>query len=177
MTQPVQAPDHRGQRVLSAARHLRSPDSGLLGQGVRFIFAGGLVVVIYVIVTTVLASVVGLPFQVALAIGFATALMFQFTLYRLFVWTHHEGFALPVHHQAARYLAAAAIGYGFTAASTSLLPAALGLSTEIVYLGTVAALPVINFTVSRQGIFHPKRTTDEGASASVAELTSDGGSD
>jgi putative flippase GtrA len=137
-------------------RYLQSPSSGVLGQGVRFVLAGGIVVVVYVGTTTVLAKVVGMHFQVALAIGFGVALIVQFNLYRLFVWTHHEEFALPVHHQAGRYLVAAAIGYGLTATCTSLLPAALGVSTEIVYLAMVAALPVINFIVFRYIIFHAK---------------------
>ena len=68
--------------------------------------------VVYVIITTVLADIVGVHFQVALAIGYGVALMVQFTLYRVFVWTHNEDYALPMHHQAGRYLAAAGAGYG-----------------------------------------------------------------
>ncbi len=138
----------------SAARGLRSPSSGVLGQGVRFILAGGTVVLVYVTTTTVLSHVVGLNFQLALAIGFAVALVVQFMLYRLFVWSHDEDFALSVHHQAGRYLAIAAANYGLTVVSTSLLPSALGISTEVVYLVTVATLPVINFFVFRYVIFH-----------------------
>ena len=119
--------------------------------------------VVYVSVTTVLADVIGMHFQVALAIGFGIALIVQFNLYRVFVWTHHEEFALPVHHQAGRYLAAAAFGYGLTAACTSLLPRALDVSTEIVYLAMVAILPVINFVVFRYIIFHTKPSTKDRA--------------
>jgi putative flippase GtrA len=160
MTQSPGAPRARGQRVLSAAQNLQSPSSGLLGQGVRFVLAGGIVVVVYVSSTTVLADLVGLHFQIALAIGFCIALIVQFNLYRVFGWTHHEEFALPLHRQAGRYLAAAAIGYGLTAVCTSLLPAALDVSTEIVYLAMVAALPVINFMVFRYVIFHAKPAED-----------------
>jgi putative flippase GtrA len=163
MTQSAGAPRARSQRLLSAARNLQSPNSGLLGQGVRFLLAGGVVVIVYVSITTVLAEVVGMHFQVALAIGFGIALIVQFNLYRIFVWTHHEEFALPVHHQAGRYLVAAAIGYGLTALCTSLLPSALGVSTEIVYLAMVAALPVINFMVFRYVIFHAKPADDDPA--------------
>jgi putative flippase GtrA len=145
-----------GHRVVVLARSLRSPGSGVLGQGLRFILAGGTAVGCYVATTIVLADVVGIHFQIALAIGFGVALTVQFTLYRLFVWTHHEEFALPLHHQAGRFLAAAAVNYGLTAATTSLLPAALGVSTEIVYLAVVAMLPLFNFLVLRHGIFHAK---------------------
>lgn len=151
----------------TCARYLHWPSSGLLGQGVRFVLAGGIVMVVYVSATTVLSEVVGMHFQVALAIGFGAALIVQFNLYRLFVWTHHEEFALPMHHQAGRYLVAAAIGYGLTAACTSLLPAALGVPTEVVYLAMVAALPMINFTVFRYVIFHAKPSAEDAEPDSI----------
>jgi putative flippase GtrA len=156
---PRAAPSRR-ERVLAALRTLRSPNSGVLGQGVRFLFAGGIVVVVYVTTTTVLADVVGLHFQVALAIGFAVALLVQFNLYRVFVWVHHEEFALPVRHQVGRYLVAAAVNYGLTAAATAVLPGLLGVPTEAVYLVMVAALPVVNFVVLRYVIFHAKAPAD-----------------
>jgi putative flippase GtrA len=138
------------------ARRLRTPQSGLLGQGVRFGLAGGVVALVYLTATTVLADVVGLPFEVALAIGFCIAIMVHFTLQRVFVWTHHEEFALPLGHQVGRYLLVAGAQYGVTAASTSLMPSVLGVGTEVVYLGTVAVLLCVNFLVFRHGIFHAK---------------------
>src|SRR6266566_9966936 len=118
------------------ARSLRSPSSGLLGQVVRFALAGGTVALVYLTTTIVLADAAGIHFQLALAVGFCVAVTVHFTLQRVFVWTHHEEFALPLHHQAGRYLIVAGTQYGLTAASTSLLPPALGVSTEIVYLVT-----------------------------------------
>jgi putative flippase GtrA len=141
----------------------------VLGQGVRFVLAGGVVVVVYVTTTTVLADVVGLHFQLALAIGFAVAMVVQFTLYRMFVWSHEEDFALSVHNQAGRYLAAAAVNYGLTVASTSLLPSALGVETEVVYLVTALTLPVLNFVAFRYVIFHAEPPAAEPAGAPVAE--------
>ena len=95
MTRLVQAREGHAQRLLLLARHLRSPDSGVLGQGVRFLLAGGVVVVVYVTTTIVLADVIGLHFQIALALGFLVAMAVQFTLYRGFVWRHPE-YALPM---------------------------------------------------------------------------------
>jgi putative flippase GtrA len=145
---------------LSGAREyvqrLRGPESGLLGQGARFALSGGTVAVVYLATTTLLADVAGLPFQAALAIGFSVGLVVHFTLQRLFVWAHHEEFALSLHHQLGRYLAAASVQYGVTAASTGLLPSALGVSTEIVYLATFAVVVSTNFLVFRNGIFHAK---------------------
>jgi putative flippase GtrA len=152
----MRAPDVLGRRVLSAARSLRSPSSGLLDQGVRFALAGGIVAGVYLLTTIVLAEVVGLPFQLALAIGFSVGLVAHFALQRIFVWAHREEFALPLRQQAGRYLLVAAAQYGVTALSTSLLPAALGVSTEIVYLVTVAVLVSVNFLVFRHAIFHAK---------------------
>lgn len=112
--------------------------------------------VVYVGTTTLLASVIGAPFQVALAIGFCVALTVHFTLQRLFVWTHREEFALPLYHQAGRYLTVAGAQYGLTVASTSWLPSVLHVSTEVVYLATVVVVYSVNFLVFRHGIFHAK---------------------
>lgn len=138
----------------SPVQGLRSPDSGLIGQGVRFGIAGGTVALVYLTTTTILADVVGMPFQAALAIGFCVGLIVHFTLQRKFVWVHNEDFALPLRHQVGRYLVVAAIQYGLTAASTSLLPPILGVPTEVVYLATVAVIVSLNFLVFRHGIFH-----------------------
>jgi putative flippase GtrA len=123
---------------------------------VRFAVAGGIVALTYLSTTLLLADVFGVAFQLALAIGFCISLVVHFSLQRLFVWVHHEEFALPLHHQAGRYLIAAGVQYGITAASTSLLPSLLGVSTEAVYLVTVALIICANFLVFRHGIFHPK---------------------
>jgi putative flippase GtrA len=135
----------------------------LLGQGVRFALSGGTVALVYLATTTILAEVVGLPFQAALAIGFVAAIALHFTLQRVFVWTHHEEFALPFAHQVGRYLAVAGLQYAVTAASTALLPSALGVSTELVYLVTVAFVLSVNFLVFRHGIFHAKPVATDSA--------------
>jgi putative flippase GtrA len=169
---PAQAPSQAPPQAPSQARWwsggardivraLRGHESGLLGQGTRFAIAGATVMVVYLTTTTVLADVAGLPFELALAIGFCVGLMVHFTLQRRFVWVHAEEFALPLRHQAARYLVVAGIQYGLTAASTAVLPRALGLPTEVVYLATVAAITATNFVVFRNGIFHPKETMSD----------------
>ncbi|HUA75575.1 MAG TPA: GtrA family protein [Solirubrobacteraceae bacterium] len=153
MAEPLALEDSR-RRSLRAK--LLSPELGLLGQGFRFALAGGLVSLVYVLTTILLADVAGVPFQVALPLGYAIGLATHFTLQRVFVWVHHEEFALPVHHQVGRYLLVAAVQYGLTAASTSFFPGLLGVSTELVYLATVAILVSANFFVFRYGIFHAK---------------------
>lgn len=140
--------------LLPLAKRLRG--SGLLEQGARYILTGGTVTVVYLGTTTVLADVVGLPFQIALAIGACAGLVVHFTLQRFFVWAHRDKYALALRHQAARYLVFAGAQYGLTAASTAILPTALGLPVELVYFGTVAILVSLNFLVFRNVIFHPR---------------------
>jgi putative flippase GtrA len=137
---------------------------------VRFALAGGTVALVYLTTTIVLAEVIGVPFQIALAIGFCVGLVVHFTLQRMFVWTHHEEFALPLHRQAGRYLIVAGIQYGVTAASTSLLPTALGVPTEVVYVVTVAVVVSVNFLVFRQRIFHAKPAATDPAPSSETIL-------
>ena len=152
------APPSLRVRDLSGARavvgHLRSDRSGLLGQLVRFGLAGGLVTLVYLTVTTVLSQVVGLPFELALIIGFGCALLLHFTLQRLFVWVHSEGFALGMGHQVRRYLVMAGSQYGVTAVATAVLPSALGVPVELVYLATMVVVTSTGFLIMRFIIFH-----------------------
>jgi putative flippase GtrA len=111
-------------------------------------------------VTSVLSQLVGLPFELALAIGFVSALLLHFTLQRLFVWIHEDGFALPLRHQVGRYLLMAGAQYGGTAASTAILPGVLGVATEIVYLATMAIATTSGFLIMRFIIFHAEQTSD-----------------
>ena len=74
--QPVPSAEQARARTATTdarelARRLRSPESGLIGQGLRFILSGGTVALVYLATTTILAELVGLRFQIALAIGFS----------------------------------------------------------------------------------------------------------
>jgi putative flippase GtrA len=129
--------------------------STLAGQGVRFVAAGGFVSLVYIATTSLLAEVIGLPFELALAIGFAVAITTHFTLQRVFVWTHEHGYALSLRSQVTRYLIVAGIQYGITAAITATVPHAIGVSTEIVYLFAAALLTLTTFIVLRSRVFHP----------------------
>jgi putative flippase GtrA len=126
-----------------------------VGQGVRYAVAGSVVALWYLLMTTILAEVVGLAFQLALAIGFATSLLVHFTLQRFFVWVHRSEFALGIGAQVGRYLLVAAIQYALTAAATALLPPVLELPVTPVYLVTALGLAAGNFLIFRGGVFHP----------------------
>jgi len=153
----LQSPGYAGGAVSelrATIAHLRSPRSGLLGQLVRFGLVGGSVAVLYLSVTTVLSQVLGVPFQLALVVGFTCGLLMHFTLQRLFVWIHYQDFALALRHQVGRYLTMAAAQYGVTALSTAELPGVLGISEEAVYVMTWAVVTVVGFLLMRFVIFH-----------------------
>lgn len=125
----------------------------LIAQIVRFGVAGGIVALVYLSSTTVLHSVLGVPFQAALVTGYASGLVVHFTLQRRFVW-RAEAYALTLPAQAARYLPIAAAQYGITATATVFLPALFGVRVLFVYFVTVAIVTSANFVVFRMAIFH-----------------------
>jgi|SRR5271155_1693303 putative flippase GtrA len=141
-------------RTQGFASLLKGGDAGLRVRGLRFALSGGLVAVYYLTATTVLANVVGLPFQLALVIGYTTAICLHFLLQRFFVWVREDEFALAAHHQLGRYLLIVGIQYGITVASTAFLPGALGVPTEVVYLITAGFLAMTNFLVMGSRVFH-----------------------
>jgi putative flippase GtrA len=136
--------------------------AGLLGQGLRFILAGAASATVFFLTVTMLAVVVGWPFQVALIIGYACTFVTHFTLQRFFVWPHREKaqrereYALALHRQVGWYLLAGATQYGVVAVSTALLPPVLGLSTEAVFLIVSPVVASTNFLLYRSGIFRPR---------------------
>lgn len=83
----------------------------LRGQGLRFVIVGGVIAGVYVGTTTLLDEIIGVPFELSLAIGFALAIVTHFSLQRLYVWRHAAAFALSLHHQLARYVAMAGVQY------------------------------------------------------------------
>ena len=117
---------------------------------------------VYVAATLLLADVVGLAFQLALAIGLVIAVTTHFVAQRLFVWSRADEFALPVRRQAGRYIAITLSQYGLTALSTAVLPAALGVPTNVVYVATVVCLTGLTFLLLRAHVFH----SEQGATSS-----------
>lgn len=137
-----------------ALRRLTDARSGLIGEGFRFGLAGLVVAGVYLTVTTLLANVAGLEFQLALAIGFSTAIAVHFILQRTFVWAHRETYALALRAQFARYALMSGAQYGTAVLATSFLPSALHLSTTVVYVGWTLCGSGVSFLVLGRGIFH-----------------------
>jgi putative flippase GtrA len=127
-----------------------------MGRGLRFVFAGSAVTLLYIAVTMVLAEV-GVAFQASLVIGFSSAVAAHFALQRAFVWVDAEGYALPLRDQAGRYLAVAAAQYGATSLATLFLPGVLGIGVTYVYVATAVVITAINFLVLRTQVFHPAK--------------------
>ncbi len=128
-----------------------------MGQGVRFVIAGGIVTVVYLTITIALAALFSVPFQIALVTGFAAGIAVHFTLQRFFVWVHHEDFSLSLRRQLARYLIVASVQYASTAVATFFLPSLLGLPVTAVYLIWTVSVTLANFIILRHRIFHPDR--------------------
>jgi putative flippase GtrA len=126
----------------------------LLGQGSRFAIAGATVAVVYILTTLFLHHVAGLGFQLALVLGLLIGTTTHFLLQRNFVWRHEDPFALSLRHQVGRYVVIASIQYGLTTLSTRLLPPALGVQTDIVYVATVVCLAAMTFLLLRARVFH-----------------------
>ena len=128
-------------------------NDSLRGRATRFVIAGGAMAIFYIGVTSFLA-VLGLPFQVALGIGFLAAVALHFTLQRLFVWPHRAQYALGMRQQLQRYLPLAVLQYVLTAGATAILPAWLGVPVIAVYVAIALSYSLFSFLFFRARIFH-----------------------
>jgi putative flippase GtrA len=145
----------------AAVARIRSPEFGVIGQGMRFVAAGGTAALISLAATITLAEVVGLPFEVAFVLGYSAAVSAHFTLQRVFVWRHHGEFALPIHQQLIRYVPIALTNYGVVALAIALLPNLLRVAPLPVYLAATAAMTVLSFLLLRTRVFHPDEVAGE----------------
>jgi putative flippase GtrA len=129
-----------------------SKDS-LAGRAARFVIAGGAMAIFYLGLTSIL-TLVGMPFQAALIVSFAAAVVVHFTLQRLFVWSHHGEYALPMRGQLRRYLPLVIVQYITTAVATAILPKWLGFPVLPVYIGFALCYALFNFLFFRARVFH-----------------------
>lgn len=134
--------------------------SGRFGRGFRFVLSGGGVALLYLTLTTALAEVAGVHFQLALAVGYATALAAHFSLQRFFVWAQDEEYVLSLHAQVARYVALAAAQYGSTVIVTLTAPPALHVRPTVVYVAWTLVVSAVGFVLFGRGVFHSTRDDD-----------------
>jgi putative flippase GtrA len=147
-------PASKSTALAAAIAWIRAPDADLIGLGMRFAITGVTVALVSLGATITLAQGVGLPFEAAFAIGYSIAIATHFTLQRVFVWTHHTGFALPLRHQIARYLPVALTNYALVALAIAVLPQLLHVASLVVYLGATAIVTVVSFLLFRAHVFH-----------------------
>jgi putative flippase GtrA len=125
-------------------------------QGAIFASVGVIVLVVYTGLTALLAGPVGLPFQIALALSYGSALALNFTLHRTFTFATDEGYALRLPGQVSRFLALALFQYVVTALAVAFLPDALGLPEFAVWAAVMATFAIGNFVALRLTTFHPR---------------------
>jgi putative flippase GtrA len=147
--------------ITSAIVWIRRPELGVLGQGIRYAIAGATVALVSLTGTIVLAEGAGLAYEAAFAIAYTAAVVTHFSLQRYFVWSHHEKFALALHHQLMRYLPITLANYGVVALALAVLPHALHVSSLPVYLVATALITVASFLLLRANVFHPQRSSEE----------------
>jgi putative flippase GtrA len=124
-------------------------------QGGRYALAGASVALLYFVVTTVMRTVVGAPWALAIAVGYICATVVHFTLQRTVVFRSDDGFALSMRQQAARFAVVVVCQYLVTVGAMAVLPDLLGLPGLLVYAGVVATVPLASFLILRTRLFHP----------------------
>jgi putative flippase GtrA len=146
-----------------------TPGSGVLAwvrslvswETLRYGVSGSTSTLLYILLTLLLEGPGDLPIQLAIPVSYALALVYNFTLQRLFVFPRSEGYALATRAQLTRYLAAVVVQYAITATATAQLPRLLGIPEADVYVGTVLCLAVVTFLTLRSVVFHAAGS-DEG---------------
>jgi putative flippase GtrA len=121
----------------------------------RYATAGGTSTLLYVVLTLLLSGPLGLPIQIAIVVAYVLAVVVNFLLQRRFVFRHDGEFALPVRHQVGYYVVVGLVVVGASAAATTWLPDLLGVSEQLIYLGTVLLTPLFTYTVFRLRVFRP----------------------
>jgi putative flippase GtrA len=125
-----------------------------LAQGGRFLLAGGFITVLYLSLTTLLRTVFGAPWWLAIAVGYIVATSTHFVLHRRFVFRREEGFQLTMRQQLPRFVAVVFCQYLVTTAAMAVLPGLLGLPSLLVFFGVAATVTLASFMILRTRLFH-----------------------
>ena len=134
-------------------------------QPLRFAIVGALTAVTYFALTLLFAGPVGIPIQLAILCAYPISLLVHFSGQRLFVFRSGDGFALALHHQAARYLAVGGTQTALALLITTFVPAWIGVDERVVYVFATILLAVAAFLLLRFHVFHrPKRALTAGRS-------------
>jgi putative flippase GtrA len=153
----------------------------LVWSTIRYGISGAIVALVYLGLPVALNAGAGVPIQVAIPLAYVTAVTLQFNLQRHFVFRHVPEFALTRRAQVGRYLMIGAVQYPATAIATALLPALLGLSARVTFVGVALTMSLIVFLILRAHIFHAIEDLDpfpkigSGVEGEVAEQELGGG--
>lgn len=139
----------------AALRRLARIRGLVAGSSGRYVISGAIVGGVNLAIPLVLNWAFGVPIEVAIPIGYLTAITLHFNLQRRFVFRHVETFALARHQQAVWYLGIAAVQYPTVALATAWLPTVLAVSHREAYVATVATVTVLTYLVLRSRVFHP----------------------
>jgi putative flippase GtrA len=123
-------------------------------QVIRFVLSGGTVALVYLGLGLLLSGPLGVPIQIAIPVSYVVSVLFNYSMQRWFVFAHSDDFALSRGAQFLRYVQIGAIQYAFTAAATAVLPDALGVDEQVVYVATALIAAAITFVVLRFVVFH-----------------------
>jgi putative flippase GtrA len=123
-------------------------------QALRFVLSGGTVAVVYLGLGLLLSGPLGVPIQIAIPVSYVLSVLLNYTLQRYFVFAHSTSFALSPQAQFLRYVQVGAVQYGFTALATAVLPGALDVSEQVVYVAAALVAAVLTFILLRFVVFH-----------------------
>lgn len=125
-------------------------------QGLRYIAVGCLVAGLYFVITAGLSELAGLPFQLAMLVGYSTALTVHFVLHRSYTFTTEQGYALSASHQAGRYVTFAVAQYLVVAGAVALGTSLFDVSPLLIWLAIVTPLIAVSFLLLRTRMFHSR---------------------
>lgn len=118
----------------------------------KFALTGTLVGVTHLGLVSLMV-VLGVPIQLALALGYVVALSVHFTMNRQWVFAHDGGYALHISAQGARYLVTAALSYAVTATAVAVLPDLLGIPELAVFVLSAVGMAGVSFLLLNLWVF------------------------
>lgn len=126
----------------------------------KFAFTGAFVALVHLGLVSLLV-LLGLPIQIALAIGYVVALAFHFTMNRQWVFSDESGYALHISRQGVRYVLLAGFSYAVTATAVAVLPDLIGIHEMVAFVGSTLGMAGVSFLLLHAWVF--RAGTREGA--------------
>jgi putative flippase GtrA len=145
--------DHHGRGLVARLNGLRR-SSAPHHQAMRFVLSGSTVAAVYLGLGLLFSGPVGMPIQIAIPVAYVLSVLLNYTLQRTFVFADRERFALEGRRQFVRYVGIGTVQYALTALATALLPDALGVSEQVVFVAVALIAAAVTFVLLRFVVFH-----------------------